>query len=929
MECNNSLDAAWLSVITVSVAFQVFSFAVYQAGTRPYSTLNLLLVHALINFVIGSVLWYFVGYSLSFGFSQKGLIGSLDDAFFLGFSDKNCSVHAESVPATLFASFEMMLAVVTPLMLLSSWVEHISILGALIIYLLWPIFVYYPITHWIRGNGWLQDHFGIIDQSGSLTVHTSTGVSALVFTRILNNKICKNRTERQDQQSTEEKHSQNVFLVAGGLFTCLGWYAINIGGVHKFSNAAILSLINSHFSACTSSMSWVTVMYLTTKKLKMVDVLQGIMAGLVGISACSGSVDVWASLIAGLFTGLISSAILWSVQKQQPLWTSKGSLDITYVHGIPGIVGTITAGLFAKSSVDLKTADGAFYSNGAQLGVQLLGVVTALTWSLLCTYALTWLIRLTVGLNACDLEESFGSFKTSQNLAIFLKFSKEKEFLRQKLFKAVVEGDLQELNTLTEKQVDVGIQDFDKRTPLHVSCSRGHLNCVKFLLRQPGVDIHARDRWRASPLSEAVQHGHDQVVRCLLRHEASWSEDGIGDLLCSAVVKNDGEELQRLVALGIDVNAPNSEGSAAMHIAATVGSRGMIQYLLDQGADINAVDSMGNTPLNYSDMHEHRAVSHLLEGLGARRLSHHYSAHEICEVASTGNLQMLRHMVHNGATVCFRDLNKRTPLHVSAAEGHLDVLKFLLLQPGIHINARDANDFTPLLYAVVHGHHTVAEHLKARGGIINECQLAHVVNDAASTGDTKTLKRLIRWTGHVNLSDFDGQTPLHTAVTCGRLNVVNLLLEEGADATLVNRFGQIPIQVASAYGHKAIEKELHKFHRLTEDVLTNDFSSTTCFRPQAPSRVRKLKSEHTQYSNPIRESVSSRNNSVDLQRRTRVHSPSHTPHSSREILNLTNVREPLEPQNVSSTPQSSLHSRVISNLNAQAREMAGGQPDYV
>ena len=69
-------------------------------------------------------------------------------------------------------------------------------------------------------------------------------------------------------------------------------------------------------------------------------------------------------------------------------------------------------------------------------------------------------------MNACDLEESFGSFETSQNLAIFLKFSKEKEYLRQKLFKAVVEGDLQELNTLTEKQVDVGIQDFDKRTPL-------------------------------------------------------------------------------------------------------------------------------------------------------------------------------------------------------------------------------------------------------------------------------------------------------------------------------------------------------------------------------------------------------------------------------------------------------------------------------
>jgi len=254
----------------------------------------------------------------------------------------------------------------------------------------------------------------------------------------------------------------------------------------------------------------------------------------------------------------------------------------------------------------------------------------------------------------------------------------------------------------------------------------------------------------------------------------------VGDLLCSAVVKNDVEELQRLVLLGVDVNAPNSDGSTALHVAAAVGSRGVVQYLADHRADINAVDSLGNAPLNYSDMHEHRAVSQLLEGQGARRLSHHYSMHEICEVASTGNLQMLRHMVHNGATVCYRDLNKRTPLHVSAAEGHLDVVKFLLLQPGTNINARDKNDFTPLLDAVVNGHHGVAEHLKARGGTISECQLAHLMNTAASTGDSRALKRLIRWTGHVNVSDFDGQTPLHTAAMYGRLNITNLLLKEGA-----------------------------------------------------------------------------------------------------------------------------------------------------
>ena len=80
----------------------------------------------------------------------------------------------------------------------------------------------------------------------------------------------------------------------------------------------------------------------------------------------------------------------------------------------------------------------------------------------------------------------------------------------------------------------------------------------------------------------------------------------------------------------------------------------------------------------------------------------------------------------------------------------------------------------------MNGHHGVAEHLKARGGTISECQLAHLMTSAASTGDTRALKRLIRWTGHVNVSDFDGQTPLHTAAMHGRLNITNLLLKEGA-----------------------------------------------------------------------------------------------------------------------------------------------------
>ncbi|XP_078346978.1 uncharacterized protein LOC144632254 isoform X3 [Oculina patagonica] len=906
--------------------FQGFSFAIYQAGTRPCHSSNPVLVHALINFTVGSLLWYLVGYSLSFGPSQKGLIGSLDDAFFFGLSGTNCSLHANSVPGIVFASFEMMLAIITPFMLLSAWAEKINILGALMIYLLWPIFVYYPMTHWIRGKGWLHHHFGIVDQSGSLTVHTSTGSSALVFTKILK-QVHENQTQKQNQE-IKQLHSQNVFLILGGIMTSLGWYSVNVGSVYKFSDAAILSFINSHLSACTSLVSCLIVTYVTRKNLIVTDLLQGIMVGLVGVSASSGSVEMWASVIIGLVIGLISSVVSWSVQKYKPLWTSTGMHDITYVHGIPGILAAVAAGLFTKSSKDVTSADGAFYSNGAQLGVQLLGVVVTVTWSVLWTYLMTWLIRLTVGLNLGNTDEAFGSYETPKSLPSSA-LGKEKESLHRKLFKVVAAGDLQELDALVAKQVSFGVQDFDKRTPLHVASMHGHLHCVKFLLRQPGVDIHARDRWRASPLSEAVQYGHDQVVQCLLRHGAGWCEDGVGDLLCSAVVKNDAEELQRLVSLGVDVNAPNSDGSTALHVAATVGSRGVVQYLTDHRADINAVDSLGNTPLNYSDMHEHRAVSQLLETLGARRLSHHYSMHEICEVASTGNLQMLRHMVHNGATVCYRDFNKRTPLHVSAAEGHLDVVKFLLLQPGTNINARDKNDFTPLLDAIMNGHHGVAEHLKARGGTFSECKLAQLMTTAASTGDTKTLKRLIRWTGHVNVSDFDGQTALHTAALYGRLNIVNLLLKEGADATLVNRYGQIPLQVAVDNGHTAVEKELRKFLKLTEEILLADHvPTTTRYSPQARKRGRKHRTEPSQYNYSKRESWTSTENSLEI-RQPSGYSGVNSVHSSREIITLANVRAQLEEKDNSRPSLHHVSTQSISNLTAQAREMAGGQPDYV
>ncbi|XP_048575772.1 poly [ADP-ribose] polymerase tankyrase-1 isoform X2 [Nematostella vectensis] len=816
----------------------------------------------------------------------------------------------------------MMLAITAPYMVISAWTENISMVGAAIVFTLWPILVYYPLSHWIRGGGWLNA-MRVIDYSGSLTVHASLGASALVFTRILRPCVPEiNSTRASFQRMNALSH---VMLVGGAFISIMGWYAVNVAStiIQTGSSLASISVVNTHLSSSTSLLCWLVVSTLESRGLLYSDVIAGLIAGVIGSSAAAASMQVWASLLSGLLAGVTSSLALCCARRWGPYWTNGSPVDFIYINGVPGLFAALSAGLLVDPSLDARGLSGAFYAGGRQLGVQLLGVVVTIAWSAVWTYLLSWFIHISVGFN---LSFSLSSGVTKKAHSPSYKLP-DHVVTREKLFVAASEGDLKELENMAAKQVvNFGTQDFDKRTALLLASSHGHVQCVKFLLRQPGVDIHSRDRWRATPLTEAIKYLHDRVVQCLIKHGASWSDDGAGDILCTAVARCDMEEVSRLITLGMDVNATNEDGSTALHVAATRGARGIVQYLIDHRADINAVDSWGNTPLNYSDMHEHRAVSQLLEGLGARRSSRHYSTQEICEVSSAGNLQMLRHMVHNGACVSYRDANRRTPLHVSSAEGHLDIVKFLLLQPGIDVNARDKSGKTPLLDAIVNNRHEVVEYLKSHGAVVDETKLVTIATEHARNGDAKSLKRMLRLSGHLNASDFDGMTLLHVAAAHGRMRVVSMLLKEGADVSLVNRLNQTPQQLASLNGHTEVERELRRFTKKADGVLhVNDKKdpSTMCYKNHLRIRKRRHKTEPSAYHYARRGSWSDHTDqSVDFKKHEQ--SSVSTENLSRDVMPLGGVQS----ENKVSHPPF-LRVTPISHLSPTTREMAGGEPDYV
>jgi len=157
--------------------------------------LPLLCSHLLIRspqtgLIIGSMLWYLVGFGLVFGYpSIGGYIGNPFDHFmFLSFPWDSCFC-GQTIPAPLFATFQMMFALMTPVILTGAWAEKLTFQAFIVVMVAWPLLIYYPVAHWIWGsstgsNGWLSA-LGVMDFAGGIVIHATSGVAALTISMML------------------------------------------------------------------------------------------------------------------------------------------------------------------------------------------------------------------------------------------------------------------------------------------------------------------------------------------------------------------------------------------------------------------------------------------------------------------------------------------------------------------------------------------------------------------------------------------------------------------------------------------------------------------------------------------------------------------------------------------------------------------------
>ncbi|XP_055810942.1 potassium channel SKOR-like [Solanum dulcamara] len=212
---------------------------------------------------------------------------------------------------------------------------------------------------------------------------------------------------------------------------------------------------------------------------------------------------------------------------------------------------------------------------------------------------------------------------------ITFHIGKQEAELALKVNSAAYHGDLHHLKSLIRAGADPNKKDYDGRSPLHLSASRGYEDISFFLIKE-GVDLNASDNFGNTPLFEAIKNGHDRVASLLVKEGAFLKIENVGSFLCMLVTKGDSDLLRRLLSNGINANSNDYDHRTPLHVAASQGLFAMARLLLGAGASVFSKDRWGNTPMDEARLSGNNQLIKLLEEAISAQISEFPSvSHEI------------------------------------------------------------------------------------------------------------------------------------------------------------------------------------------------------------------------------------------------------------------------------------------------------------
>ena len=385
---------AWLGTSTALVLLMTLpGLALFYGGMVRRKNVIATITQSVGVFAVVSLVWFIAGYSIAFGANPDAAlqpyVGGLDMLFLNGVTLGTANTLLTGIPEYLFIAFQMTFAIITPALVTGAFAERMKYSGLLLFTALWSLLVYSPICHWVWGGGFLGAA-GVLDFAGGAVVHVNSGVAGLVCAIFLG---------RRKGYGAEPIIAHNpVLTMIGASLLLVGWIGFNAGSAGAANELMGVALLNTVLAAAAAALTWKIIELIEKKKVSLIGMLSGVVAGLVAITPAAGFVDPKGAVIIGLIAGPVCYISSVWIKK---LLRYDDSRDAFGIHGAGGLIGALLTGVFATTAINSL-------SEGATVGAQALGLAWTIAYSAVGTFVILIICKFTTGLRVSEAEEAAG-----------------------------------------------------------------------------------------------------------------------------------------------------------------------------------------------------------------------------------------------------------------------------------------------------------------------------------------------------------------------------------------------------------------------------------------------------------------------------------------------------------------------------------------
>jgi len=384
-------DTAWMLVSTALVLLMTPGLALFYGGMVRRKNVLGTLMHSVFAIAVVTIQWVLIGYSLAFGRDHGGFIGGFEHVMLAGATGAK-----GTIPHLVFVAYQGMFAVITPALIAGAFAERVRFPAYVLFILLWTTLVYDPVAHWVWAEGGWLFRMGALDFAGGTVVHLISGISALVFARVIGPRLGFGRDKIIP-------HDVPMTILGAGLLL-FGWIGFNAGSALGANQTAALALVTTWVAAAAGGIGWTVAEWKRHGKPSTLGAASGIVAGLVGITPAAGFVGPGPAILIGFAAGFVC---FLAVSAKMRLGYDD-SLDAFGVHGVGGLLGALLTGVFASKAWNEAGQNGLLHGHAAQLGVQALGVVAAGVYAAVVTWLILLVVKALLGLRVEEADEREG-----------------------------------------------------------------------------------------------------------------------------------------------------------------------------------------------------------------------------------------------------------------------------------------------------------------------------------------------------------------------------------------------------------------------------------------------------------------------------------------------------------------------------------------